>query len=300
MRLGLTVPAFRWPGGPARIGPILGRIARDADTHGLASLWLMDHYFQVTINGRAEDPMLDGYAALSFAAALTSDISLGTLCTGVTYRHPGLLGKLVTTLDVLSGGRAYLGIGAAWYREEHDGLGVTFPPMAERFERLEETLQITGRMFANDDSPYIGTHYRLARPLNSPPPLGRVDTARPHPPILVGGTGERKTLRLVAQYADACNLYDAPDLPHKLAVLREHCDRLGRPYEEIEKTVLSQFKLKDDPRTDPAASVAHLERLAALGIDHVIVSLPAVHNENAVISLGKVAAEVADLVPAGR
>ncbi|GAA2264435.1 TIGR03560 family F420-dependent LLM class oxidoreductase [Kitasatospora cystarginea] len=300
MRLGLTVPAFRWPGGPAQIGLHLGRIARTADELGLASLWVMDHYFQVAINGRATDPMIDGYSALSFAAAHTSRIRLGTLCTGVTYRHPGLLGKLVTTLDVLSGGRAYLGIGAAWYEEEHAGLGVPFPPLGERFERLEETLQIIGKMFSGDETPYAGRHYQLARPLNSPQPLGRVDARRPHPPILIGGAGERKTLRLVAQYGDACNIYDSADLPRKLAVLREHCERLNRPYEEIEKTVLTRFTLANDPRTNPDASVDHLVRLAELGVDHAIVAFPGVHTDGAIGALAEVAAKIADVVPLGR
>jgi F420-dependent oxidoreductase-like protein len=298
--LGLTIPAFRWPGGTAQIGPRLAGIARAADQNGLASLWLMDHLFQAPVNGRPTDPILEAYSALSFCAAKTSKIKLGTLCTGVTYRHPGLLGKLVTTLDVLSGGRAYLGIGAAWYEDEHVGLGIPFPPRAERFERLEETLQIVSRMFIGDQAPYAGRHYQLARPLNVPQPLGQVDERRAHPPILIGGVGEKKTLRFVAQYGDACNLYDDDSLVRKMDVLRMHCEHFGRPYEEIEKTVLTSFTLENDPRTNPDASVAHFTRLAELGIDHAIVAVPAVHADGAVAAYGAVAAKVADVIPAGR
>ncbi|MFF1909254.1 LLM class F420-dependent oxidoreductase [Kitasatospora sp. NPDC058218] len=297
MRIGLTIPSFKWPGGPEHIGEHLARIAGTADQAGLASLWVMDHFFQARNNGRPEDPMLDGYAALSFAAAHTSRISLGALCTGVTYRHPGLLGKLITSLDVLSKGRTYLGIGAAWYEEEHTGLGVPFPPLAERFERLEETLQIILKMFSDDQTPHVGNHYSLDRPLNSPLPLGRVDADRAHPPILIGGSGERKTLRLVAQYGDACNLFDTPDLPRKLAVLRDHCVSLGRPYAALEKTALTNFPWKADPRNDMKAAVAHVTRLAEWGIDHVIVAMPGIQRPDALSALSRVAEEVADIPP---
>ncbi len=196
MDFGLQVPNFTWEGGPAQLGRTFGRIARDADQAGLSSFWVMDHFFQIF--GDPEQEMLEGYTALAYAAALTERITLGTMVTGVTYRHPGLLIKTVTTLDVLSGGRAWLGIGAAWNDEEHRGLGVPYPPTAERFERLEETLQIGRQMWAGDQSPFEGKHYQLERPINSPQSL-----SRPHPRILVGGSGEKKTLRLVAQYADA-------------------------------------------------------------------------------------------------
>jgi alkanesulfonate monooxygenase SsuD/methylene tetrahydromethanopterin reductase-like flavin-dependent oxidoreductase (luciferase family) len=183
-----------------------------------------------------------------------------TVVTAVVYRDPGLLAKMVTTLDVLSGGRAWLGIGAAWNEEEARGLGLFFPPMAQRFERLEEALQICLQMWEDVDGPYQGAHYQLARTLNSPQPL-----TKPHPPILIGGSGERKTLRLVARYASACNLFPGPDLEHKLAVLRQHCDREGRDYDEIEKTVIFRFDTGENgERVDEI--IAELRRLASIGI----------------------------------
>jgi F420-dependent oxidoreductase-like protein len=241
----------------------------------------MDHFFQISMIGPPELDMLEGYTALAFAAGQTSTIELGTLVTGVTYRHPGLLAKTVTTLDVLSGGRAWLGIGAAWNEEEHRGLGVPYPATGERFERLEETLQICLQMWAGDDSPYEGRHHRLERPLNVPQSL-----RRPHPPILIGGGGEKKTLRLVAQYADACNLFDnglGPEgIPRKLDVLRRHCEDVGRDYAEIDKTVLARVALSSDgsgtaPSGEPYASVdetvERFGRLSEAGIDTVIMGL---------------------------
>src|SRR5437588_8652543 len=223
MKLGLQIPSLTWPGGPAEIGPTLTEIARTADSAGYDSIWVMDHFFQIRGVGAAEEPMLEAYTTLGVLAAHTQHARLGTLVTGVTYRYPGILAKIVTTLDVLSGGRAWLGIGAAWNEEEHVGLGVPFPPLAERFERLEEALRICLQMWSDDDGPFEGKHYKLARTLNSPQAL-----TRPHPPILIGGGGERKTLRLVARYADACNLFAGPDeLPHKLDVLRRHCEEVG-------------------------------------------------------------------------
>jgi alkanesulfonate monooxygenase len=206
--------------------------------------------------------MLEAYTALGYLAGCTSRIELLAWVTAVVYREPGLLAKCVTTLDVLSGGRAWLGIGAAWNADEAHGLGLPFPPTAERFERLEEALQIFLQMWSDDDSPYAGKHYRLERTLNAPQPL-----SRPHPPILIGGGGERKTLRLVAQYAQACNLFAGPDLQHKLDVLRRHCEAVGRDYDEITKTVMMPL----DPGADGEHVDAILERLrslAALGITH--------------------------------
>ncbi|GGV04224.1 LLM class F420-dependent oxidoreductase [Actinomadura cremea] len=289
MRIGLQVPSFTFPGGAERIGPTFGRIARDADQAGLHSLWVMDHFFQIDMVGQAEEPMLEGYSALAYAAALTENITLGTLVTGVTYRHPGILVKTVTTLDVLSGGRAWLGIGAAWNDEESRGLGVAFPPTAERFERLEETLRIAHRMWRGDESPFEGEHYRLERPLNSPPAL-----RRPHPPILVGGTGEKKTLRFVAKYADACNIFDGDELPHKLDVLREHCEREGRDYADIEKTSLTYFQ--ETPSVD--AAVDTVGRLAEAGVDQVIFSQGT--GQDLAGLLGEVRARTEKIVPAGR
>jgi len=274
MRLGLQVPNFTWPNGQSQLGETFGEIAERADKAGLYSMWVMDHFFQIGNVGPPENEMLEGWTALAFAAGKTSRIKLGTLVTGVTYRYPGILVKTATTLDVLSQGRAYFGVGAAWNEEEHQGLGVPFPPVAERFERLEETLQIALQMWAGDDKPYQGKHYRLARPLNSPQSV-----QRPHPPILIGGSGERKTLRLVAQYGDACNLFARMGkqvLQHKLDILREHCQAVGRPYEQIEKTTLDSIKLTRDGRDGsitPAAAVEFFAELASMGIDQAIFSL---------------------------
>jgi len=275
MRIGLQVSDFTSPGSPESIGPTFARIARDADQAGMASLWVMDHFFQISMIGPPEHEMLEGYSTLAFAAGVTERITLGTLVTGVTYRHPGLLVKTVTTLDVLSGGRAWLGIGAAWNEEEHRGLGVPYPPVAERFERLEETLQIARQMWDGDESPYAGAHYSLDRPLNSPPAL-----SRPHPRILIGGGGEKKTLRLVAQYADACNIFDmGPDaVKAKYDVIAAHCETVGRDPAEIERTVLSQVDLAAES-VDQV--VERLGSLAAIGTDHVILGVARVHERGA-------------------
>jgi F420-dependent oxidoreductase-like protein len=273
MKFGITIPRFVNPAGDAGIAAEFAGMARDADQGGLDSLWVMDHFFQIPVVGKAEEPMLEGYSALSYLAGLTQRISLGTLVAGVTYRHPGILVKTVTTLDVLSGGRAWLGIGAGWYEREHLALGVPFPPLAERFERLEETLQIALQMWSGEVGPYAGTHYQLAETLNQPMPL-----SRPRPRIMIGGGGEQKTLRLVARYADACNLFAAPTeeamaiLAHKLDVLREHCEREGRPYDSIEKTVIGPPALREfDPRAmPPEAFPAFIAQLQDLGIDQYI------------------------------
>jgi F420-dependent oxidoreductase-like protein len=231
MQIGLQLPDFTWPDGPPRLGAQLAEAARTADQGGFEFVAVMDHFFQIGAIGPTENDMLEAYTTLGFLAAHTSRAKLLTLVTGAVYRHPGILAKIISTLDVLSGGRAWLGVGAAWNEEESVGLGIPFPPVAERFQRLEETLQICLQMWAGDDRPYHGRHYRLERPLNVPQPL-----TKPHPPIMVGGTGERKTLRFVAKYAQACNLFPGPDTAHKLAVLREHCEREGRDYDEILKT----------------------------------------------------------------
>jgi F420-dependent oxidoreductase-like protein len=262
MQIGLQIPLFTTPGGPATLGSDLATVARTADEVGFEYLAVMDHFFQIGVVGPPELEMLEAYTTLGFLAAHTSRVQLLTVMTGVIYRYPGILAKTVTTLDVLSGGRAWLGIGAAWNEEESRGLGVPFPPVAERFERLEEALRICRQMWRGDESPYHGKHYQLDRPLNSPLPL------RP-PPIMVGGGGERKTLRLVAQYADACNLFATPDVEHKLEVLREHCARGGRPYEEILKTVYYRFDVgPDGERVEE--TLADLRRLADLGFQAAI------------------------------
>ena len=280
MRLGLQVPNFTWPNGQRQLGDTFGLVAERAEHAGFYSLWVMDHFFQISVVGPPENEMLEGWAALCYAAGRTNRIRLGTMVTGVTYRFPGILIKTATTLDVLSNGRAYFGIGAAWNEEEHRGLGVPFPPLAERFERLEETLQIAQRMWGGGEDPYTGKHYQLERPLNSPQAV-----QQPHPPILVGGGGERKTLRLVARYADACNLFAYRDLgmlKHKLDVLQGHCEAVGRPYEQIEKTSLGQIHLTRDGRhgsLTPEAAVEQFAALAELGIDHAIFSMPNVYEQ---------------------
>ena len=286
MKLGIQVSDFTWPDAPRSIGPTFARIARDADQVGLSSLWVMDHFFQIGVNGPPEHEMLEGYAALAFAAGVTERITLGTLVTGVTYRHPGILVKTVTTLDVLSGGRAWLGIGAAWNEWEHRGLGVPFASTRERFERLEETLQIAQQMWAGDESPFEARHYHLERPLNSPAAL-----STPHPRFLVGGIGEKKTLRLVAQYADACNVFDmGPDkVQAKYDVIRRHCEAVGRDYDDIEKTVLSRvdFGLESDE-----SIVDRVGRLRDIGTEHVIFGVARVWEPD---SLDRFAALVAKL-----
>ena len=281
MRLGLQVPSFTWPESPVPFAGRLAGIARRAEDAGCSSLWVMDHFFQLKMIGPPDLAMLEGYSTLSYLAGVTSRIKLGTLVTGVTYRHPGLLIKTVTTLDVLSQGRAYLGIGAAWNEEEHLGLGVPFPSTKERFERLEETLQIARQMFAGDEKPFQGAHYQLQRPLNSPPPV-----QRPRPPILIGGSGERKTLRLVAQYGDACNLFEfgPAEISRKLAVLQDHCSAVGRDYADIEKTTLGTLALSSDGGAGSktvAQAIDHYAGLVDLGIDHAIVGMPDVTSDAA-------------------
>jgi len=266
MEINVHLVRFDGWGGAEGIAPGLVRTARAVEAAGAEGLTVMDHWFQIQPAGPAHDPMLEGYTTLGFLAAHTTRATLGLLVTGVTYRHPGLLAKTVATLDVLSGGRAVLGIGAAWFEREHLGLGVPFPPLAERFERLEETLQVCRQMWSDDDGPFRGKHYRLAETLCSPRPLRRL-------PVLIGGQGERKTLRLVARYGDACNLFaTSPDLVRgKLEVLRRHCDDVGRPYDEIRKTVLyvgSHGSLDD-------AFLEEMSQLAALGVEAVHVMPPA-------------------------
>ena len=300
MRLGLQVPDFTWPGSPQSLGPTFAGIARNAEASGMASLWVMDHFFQISMVGPPEHEMLEGYSALAFAAGVTERISLGTMVTGVTYRHPGVLVKTVTTLDVLSGGRAILGIGAAWTEEEHRGLGVPYPPLGERFERLEETLQIAHQMWAGDDSPYAGKHYQLERPLNSPPAL-----SRPHPPILVGGTGEKKTLRFVAKYADACNIFEmgVDGIRQKLDVLQSHCDNEGRPYAEIEKTTLGRLSLSGRGGGGALSvdqAVQRFGQLAEIGIDQAIVSMPGVHDPASFELVPALVEQLARITPSGR
>jgi F420-dependent oxidoreductase-like protein len=274
MRVGLQVPNFTWPGGAAAIGPKLAEIARTADDGGFSSIWVMDHFFQISVIGLPENEMLEGYSALSFLAGVTKNVRLGTLVTGVIYRYPGILVKTATTLDVVSGGRAYLGIGAAWNQQESIGLGVSFPSVSERFERLEETLQIAKQMWSSNNGPYEGQHYQLAQTLCSPQPL-----SKPHPPIMIGGTGEKKTLRLVAQYADACNLFAGMGLDvvrQKLDVLKAHCDTVGRNYDDIERTTLATVNIAPGQMT-ASDVIKQCRDLASVGIQHAIFNMPNVH-----------------------
>jgi F420-dependent oxidoreductase-like protein len=279
MQVGIHVVSFNWPDGPEGTGRKLAEIAAASEAAGCASLSVMDHFFQSEgMIGPADDPMLEGYTTLGYLAALTSEIKLQLLVTGVTYRYPGVLAKIISTLDVLSGGRAEFGIGAAWYEREHVALGVPYPPVAERFERLEEAVQIVKQMWSGDRGAYDGEHYQLAETINVPQPL-----QQPHPPIMIGGGGEKKTLRLVAKYADACNISGGvnPSLPpdfqfgpdkveHKLDVLRGHCEREGTDYDKIEKTMLYFGMPPIDPET-AEQFVGELADYAALGITRVFV-----------------------------
>jgi len=286
MKIGLSIAEFTWPGGAPRLGPDLARVVRVADQCGFDSISVMDHFFQIPMNGPAELEMLECYTTLAFIAAHTSKAKLLPLVTGTPYRHPGVLAKMVTTLDVLSGGRAWLGIGAAWNEAEARGLGIPFPPLGERFERLEETLQICLRMWQGDESPYSGKYFQLERPLNVPQSL-----QRPHPPILVGGSGEKKTLRLVARYADACNLFRPSEVPRKLAILREHCEAEGRDYNTIEKTLAYMFDLGEDGAR-VSEVVEQLHELAELGIQTVIGGVKDAHTVTPLEVIGR------DIIPA--
>ena len=259
----------------------LAEIARTADEQGFASIWVMDHFFQIGTADRsrglgpAEDEMLESYSALAYMAGFTKRATLGALVTGVIYRYPGLLVKTVTTLDVLSGGRAVLGLGAAWNEREAHGLGVPFPPVKERFERLEEALQIAKQMWSDNNGPYIGKYFQLAETLCIPQPV-----TKPRPPILIGGIGEKKTLRLVAQYADACNIFARmgnDTVQRKLDILKRHCEKVGRDYNEIEKTTLSNVHLAPGRMTAKDV-IEECRDLAALGVQHCIFNMPNVQD----------------------
>jgi F420-dependent oxidoreductase-like protein len=286
MKIGLQVPDFTWPGGARELGPTLAKIASTADKAGFDYIALMDHFFQISVVGPAENDMLEGYTTLGFIAAHTERAKLLTLVTGAIYRYPGILAKIITTLDVLSGGRAILGVGAGWNDEESRGLGIPFPSVSERFDRLEDALEICLRMWAGDESPYQGHHATLERPLNSPQAL-----SKPHPPIMIGGGGEKKTLRFVAKYAQMCNLFAGPELAHKLDVLKEHCEREGRDYNDIEKTVYYVFDTgKDGDRVEEM--IGELKGLADLGVDTAIGGVRDVHTITPLEIIGR------DVIPA--
>jgi len=282
LKIGLQITSFTWPGGAAKIGPTLAEIARTADSAGFHSLWVMDHFFQIHGVGKYTEPMLEGYSALNFMAGHTQKVALGSLVSGVSYRTAGFLIKVVTTLDVLSGGRAWLGIGAGWNEQESTALGLPFPPLKERFERLEETLQIARQAWSGDVSAYHGKHYNLAEPVINPQLV-----SQPHPRIIVGGGGEQKTLRMAAQYGDACNLFGSigdQALKHKLDVLKRHCDTVGRDYDEIERTTL----ISTGSKLDAAGLVKTCRDLAAIGFQHVMLyNVPDIHTIKPLEVIGK-------------
>lgn len=280
MKVGLQIFSFTWPGGNGVIGPTLARVVSTADEAGFDSIWVMDHFFQIMGEGTESQPMLEGYTTLGFAAAHSRRARLGLMVGGIHHRQPGLLVKAVTTLDVLSGGRAWLGLGAAWNQQESDGLGLPFPPLSQRFELLEETLQFAYGMFEGErgsDAAFESGHIHAARLLNSPQSL-----SRPRVPILIGGSGERKTLRLVAKYADACNVFGDPaTAARKFDVLRQHCETVGRPYDEIERTMLLPVNLAGDGWGDPQTPDQIVEQATALaeaGVQHLILGVGGVHD----------------------
>jgi F420-dependent oxidoreductase-like protein len=269
MKFGLQINNFTWPGGAEAIGPTLARVTRAADDAGFDSIWVMDHFFQIRGGGPPEAPMLDGMTALGFMAAHSEKARIGLMVGGIHYRAPGLWIKAHTTLDVLTGGRAWFGIGAAWNEEESVALGFPMPPLRERFEWLEDTLQMAYGMWSGGSGSgerFEGRQVTATRLLNSPQAI-----SRPRVPIMIGGGGEQKTLRLVAQYADACNVFGGPErIAHKYAVLREHCERLGRPYEEIERSNLQGVDL-DNESADEV--VDRFGALGEAGAQHIIFSL---------------------------
>jgi F420-dependent oxidoreductase-like protein len=266
MKLAIHFPNFTFPGEPATLAGIISATAKAADEGGCETMTFMDHWFQMEMRAPATDPMLEGYTSLGFIAGQTKRLKLGLLVTGVTYRYPGLLAKIVATLDVLSEGRAFLGIGAAWYEREHLALGVPYPPIAERFHMLEEAIQICEQMWSDNDGPYDGKYYSLAETICHPRPI-----QTPRPPILIGGGGEKKTLKLVAKYADACNLFDTghDTLKHKIQVLDRHCEEHGRDPREVQRTTMAQ-----DPLSDVDGFLARMEAYAKLGFSQVWVAPP--------------------------
>jgi F420-dependent oxidoreductase-like protein len=293
MKLGLQIPSFTWPGGTEAIGPTLGRVVRDADDAGFDSIWVMDHFFQIRSVGATEEPMLEGWTTLGYMAAHSSRARLGLMVGGVHYRNAGLWIKAATTLDVLSGGRAWLGIGAAWNEQESRGLGFPFPPLAERFEMLEDTLRMAHGMWTGErgsEASLDGHRLHASRLLNSPQSL-----SRPRPPIMIGGGGEKKTLRLVAQYADACNVFGSPEMiARKYRILDEHCAAVGRDPAEIERSTLQGVDLTMDGgrRGESAAQVVdRFGELSDAGADTIIFSVPDVHDPARIAAL-------ADVIPA--
>ena len=289
MKLGLQIRSFTWPGGPAAIAETLGRIVRTADDVGFDSIWLMDHFIQIRGVGKPHEPMLEGWTTLGWIAANTSRARLGLLVGAVPYRYPAVWVKAATALDVLSGGRAWLGIGAAWNQEEAESLGIPFPPLVERFELLEETLAIAHEMWDGEhgsEGRFEGRHVRATRLLNAPQSL-----SRPRIPIMIGGGGERKTLRLVARYADATNVFGAPEaIARKYRILEQHCEAIGRNFEEIERTTLQSVAISEDGGhgTETAAQVVdHFGELNDAGAQHVIFNVRNAHEPGALELIGR-------------
>ncbi|MEJ7870707.1 MAG: LLM class F420-dependent oxidoreductase [Rubrobacteraceae bacterium] len=284
MKLGLQLNSFDWNGGSQRFGATLSEIAQAAEEAGFDRIGMADHLWQHPIMGGPEADEPECYATLAYLAAQTARIELIAMVTGVHFRHPGLLAKTVTTLDVLSGGRAWLGIGSGHYEEEAKGLGIPFPPQKERFEMLEETLRICLKMWSGekgDGTPFEGGHFRMERVLNLPQSL-----TRPHPPVLIAGDGERKTLRLVARYADACNLRPGPDIPKKLDVLRRHCEEEGTDYGSIEKTCMFAFDVGESgEKVDEL--VGQLRWLSGMGVETVIGFVPKVDSISPLKVIGR-------------
>ncbi|GAA2076428.1 LLM class F420-dependent oxidoreductase [Microbacterium hatanonis] len=287
MEFGLHIADFTWDSGPTELGPALARHARNAEAAGIQRITVMDHFWQLPGIGPVEHEMLEAYATLGFLVAHTEKALLHTLVTGVIYRVPALLAKTVTTLNVLSGGRVGLGIGAAWNEEESAGLGFEFPPVAERFRRLEEQIQICLQMWSDSEEPYEGETYRLGRTLNSPQSI-----TRPHPYLMIGGSGERKTLRMVAQYADACNISFSAESARKLDVLRAHCETVGRDYDDIEKTAM----IPVTPASTPESVAATVREIADTGFTATYVFAVQMPDPAEVVDL---IAGTADLVEKG-
>lgn len=286
MQIGLQIPSFKYPGGTEAIRPTLKNIVTTADNAGFRSLWVMDHFYQIKgLFGEAyTDPMMEAYTTLGYFAGLAEKALLGVMVTGVIYRHPSVLLKMVNTLDILSGGRAYLGIGAAWYEEEAQGYGIEYPSTSDRFEQLEETLQIAHKLWENDETSFEGKHFSTPAITNNPRPV-----STPHPRILIGGTGPKKTLRMVAQYADACNIGDwvgSDNMQKSLDTLKEHCDNLGRDYADIEKTSLGTVTLKDGEDTVQGV-LDRLKRLHEMGFDQAIFNMTNVYDITPLETFGK-------------
>ena len=285
MHIGLQIPSFKYPGGTTAIRPKLKEIVTTAEQAGFYSLWVMDHYYQIKgLFGEAyTDPMLESYTTLGYFAGLTEKAYLGVLVTGVIYRHPSVLMKMVNTLDVLSGGRAYLGIGAAWYEDEAKGFGIPYPPTAERFERLEDNLKLAKALWEGDEAAFTGKHFAAPAITNNPRPL-----STPHPRIMIGGTGPKKTLRMVAQYADACNIGEwvgADNMQQALDALKAHCESLGRDYNTVEKTSLSTVHLSGSDTVE--STLRRLEALSAMGFTHAIFNMPDVYEIAPLETFGK-------------